>query len=54
MGFNCLKDTEPLRGDSSLFTFRSTGVPETHFINLERMKAESTSEPLAGFEPRTP
>ena len=25
---------------SSLFTFRSPGVPGTHFINLGRMKAE--------------
>ena len=39
---------------SSLFTFRSPGVSGTHFINLERMNAESTLEPLTGFEPRTP
>ena len=36
------------------FTFRSPGVSGTHFINLERMNAESTLEPLTGFEPRTP
>ena len=46
MGFNGLKNTELLRGDSLLFAFRSPGVPGTHFINLERMKAESTLEPL--------
>ena len=54
MKFSCLKDTEPLRGDCSLFTFKSPGVPDTHFINLERMKAESNFEPLTGSEPRTP
>ena len=53
MGF-CLKDTEPLRGGSSLLTFRSPEVPSTHFINLERIKAESTLEPLTGFEPGDP
>ena len=54
MGFNCLKNTELLRGDSSLFTLRSPGVPGTHFINLERMKTESTLEPLTSFQPRIP
>ena len=38
MGFNCLKATEPLRGDSLLFTTKSPGVPSTHFIVLRRMK----------------
>ena len=46
-------ETEPLQGDCSLFTFKSPGVPGTHF-NLERMKAESNFEPLTGSEPRTP
>ena len=36
------------------FTFTSPGVPGTHFINLKRMKAESTLERLSGFQPRTP
>ena len=31
--FNCLKDTEPLQGDSLLFTFTSPGKPTTHFLN---------------------
>ena len=35
-------------------TFRSPGVPGIRFINLERIKAESTLEPLTGFESRTP
>ena len=34
MGPNYLKDTEPLRGDSLLFTTQSPGVPDTHLINF--------------------
>ena len=41
--FNCLKNTEPIQGESSFFTFRSPEVPGTHFIKLERMKAEWTT-----------
>ena len=48
MWFNCLRDTEPLKGD------RFAGVPGTHFINLERMRTESTWEPLTGFKFRNP
>ena len=29
-----LKATEPLRGDSLLFTTRSPGIPGTHLIDL--------------------
>ena len=36
------------------FIFKSLGVPGTHFIDLERIKAESTLKPLTGFEPKTP
>ena len=49
MGFNYLKNTESLQGHSLLFTFKSPGVRGTHFINLERMKAESNLGPLTGF-----
>ena len=38
MGFNYLKATEPLRGNSQLFTTQFPGFPGTHSINLERMK----------------
>ena len=38
MGFNCLKATEPLRGDSLLFTAKPPGGPSTHLIDLGRMK----------------
>ena len=38
MGLNCLTATEPLRGESLLFTTRSPGDPGTHLINLRRMK----------------
>ena len=38
MGFNCLKATEPLQGDSSLFTTKSSGIPGTYFIDPARMK----------------
>ena len=34
MGPNCFKDTEPLRGDSLLFTTQSPGVSDTHLINF--------------------
>ena len=32
MGFNCLKATVPLRGDTLLFTTTSPEVPGTHII----------------------
>ena len=38
MGFNCLKATEPLRGDSLLFTIQFPGVSGTQLIELGRMK----------------
>ena len=34
MGFTYLKATEPLRGDSLLFTISFPGVPGTQLINL--------------------
>ena len=37
-GLNCLKATEPLQGDSLLFTTKSPGVSGTHLIDLGRMK----------------
>ena len=54
MEFICLKNTKPPWGDSFLFTIKSPGVPGTYFINIERMKAESTLEPPTDFEPETP
>ena len=38
IGFNCLKATEPLRGESLLFTIQSPGFSGTHLIDLGRMK----------------
>ena len=38
MWFNCLKATEPLRGDGLLFRTQSPGVPGTHLIDLGKMK----------------
>ena len=38
MRFNCLKATEPLWGDSLLFTAQSPEVHNTHLINLDGMK----------------
>ena len=32
MGFNCLKTSEPLRGDSLLFTTRSLEIAGTHLM----------------------
>ena len=43
-----------LRGGSLLFTIQFPEIPGTHFINLRRMKAESTLEPPSGFEHGTP
>ena len=37
--FNCLKGTEPLQGDSLLFTTQSSGVPGTHLIKFDGMKS---------------
>ena len=41
MVFNCLKATEPLRGDSLLFTIQFQGGAGTHLIDLGRMKGYS-------------
>ena len=38
MGFNCLKTTEPMRGDSLLFNTLSPGVLGTYLIDFGRMK----------------
>ena len=38
MGFNCPKATEPLRGDSLLFSTESLGALGTHLIDLRIMK----------------
>ena len=36
MGLNCLKATEPLRGDSLLFISKSPGVAGTHLNYLKK------------------
>ena len=38
IGFNYLKVTVPLQGDSLPFTTKSPGVPGTHLIDLGRIK----------------
>ena len=38
MRFNSLNATEPLRGDSLLFTTKSPQIPGTHFIDPGRIK----------------
>ena len=38
MGFNCLKVTDPLGGDSLLFTTKSPEIHCTHLINFGKMK----------------
>ena len=38
MGFTCLKATEPLQGDSFLFTIHSPVFPGNHLINFNWMK----------------
>ena len=37
-GFNCLKTTEPLQGDSLLFTAKYPRIPGTDFIEIGMMK----------------
>ena len=39
MGFNCLKAIEPLRGDGLLFLTTSQETPDTHLIDVGRMKS---------------
>ena len=51
MGFNCLKATKPLQGDSFLFTIQFPGVA-LNWSTLEGRKAELTLEPPSGFESR--
>ena len=38
MGFHYINATEPLRGDSVLFTTKLPEILGAHLINLERMK----------------
>ena len=38
MEINCLKTTEPIRGDGLPFTVKSPEAPGTHLIDLRRMK----------------
>ena len=45
---------QPLRGGSLLFTIQFPEIPGAHFIDLGKMKAESTLETPSGFEHRTP
>ena len=57
MGFNCLKATEPLRGDSFLFTIKFPGFQEFLVLNWsssERWKTELTLELPSGFQSGTP
>ena len=53
MEFNCLKITEPLQGDSLLFSSKCMGVPSAQ-LNWEGWKVESTLVPHKGFEHKTP
>ena len=41
---------ELLQGGSLFFTAKFPEIPGTHFIDLERRKAESTLEPPSGFQ----
>ena len=53
IGLNSLKATEPLKGDSFIFTTQPPGVSGTYLIHLGRRKDEFTLEPPSSFEPRT-
>ena len=52
MGFNFSKATQPLRGDSLLFTTKSPVDPGTHLNDLEMMKVDFGVS--FDFEPGTP
>ena len=57
MGFNCLKTTELLRGDSFLFTIQFPGFQEFLVLNWspsDGWKAGLTLEQPSGFKPETP
>ena len=45
---------EPLRGGRLLFTTKFPEISGTYFMDLGRMKGESTLEPPTGFEHGTP
>ena len=51
MGFICLKAAGPLRGDCLLFTDKTQKTPETHLIDLGKMKGWALEPPPSGFEP---
>ena len=53
-GFNCLKVTETLRGDSPLFTTTSPRVLGTNLSTSEGWNAESTLDLPSDFEIGTP
>ena len=50
MGLNCLKATEPLQGDSLLFTDRFPGVVYSFDWLLKDEKAESTLDPASNLK----
>lgn len=50
MGFNCLKAAEPLKRDSSVLQLSSQKLLVLIWSTSERRGAESTLEPLNGFE----
>ena len=39
---------KPLRGGKLILITKSWGIPDTHFVDLERWKADSTMKPLSG------
>ena len=45
---------QPLRGGILLFIIQFPEISGAHFIDLGKMKAESTLEPPSGFEHGTP
>ena len=53
VGFNCLKATVPLRGDSLLFTTKILGGSDTHLSDFRRMKGWFHLEVIQWFEPGT-
>ena len=57
MELNCLKATEPLRGDSFLLTIQFLGFQEFLLLNWsssEGWKTELNLKPPSGYEPGIP
>ena len=54
MGFNCLKATEPLQGNSLLFTTKFLKISGTHLIDIGKMQCWVDLGVINKFRTRDP